>query len=196
MDKANEIITKIIKEVLTALYQPFGAAVLMAFVSMFVFLYAKEHGWKKSSLIKNVFGTWFKNFKESSTFRRAFLLVFYSTMILFRTILNRDIWFNPLDYIMGGWGLHNSDGTLSTEPIENCMLFIPFAVLLLWAFKDEILGSDVRLGKVLWKSTVVVGIFWNRVFSVVVPSWHVPNIGLGVQHAGRNRWRRGVLCDI
>lgn len=37
MDKANEIITKIIKEVLTALYQPFGAAVLMAFVSMFVF---------------------------------------------------------------------------------------------------------------------------------------------------------------
>ena len=36
MDKANDIITNIIKEVLTALYQPFGAAVLMAFVSMFV----------------------------------------------------------------------------------------------------------------------------------------------------------------
>ena len=44
MDKANDIITNIIKEVLTALYQPFGAAVLMAFVSMFVFLYAREHG--------------------------------------------------------------------------------------------------------------------------------------------------------
>ena len=51
MDKANDIITNIIKEVLTALYQPFGAAVLMAFVSMFVFLYAREHGWKKGSLI-------------------------------------------------------------------------------------------------------------------------------------------------
>ena len=71
MDKANDIITNIIKEVLTALYQPFGAAVLMAFVSMFVFLYAREHGWKKGSLIKNIFGTWFRNFKESSTFRRA-----------------------------------------------------------------------------------------------------------------------------
>ena len=57
MDKANDIITNIIKEVLTALYQPFGAAVLMAFVSMFVFLYAREHGWKKGSLIKNIFGT-------------------------------------------------------------------------------------------------------------------------------------------
>ena len=159
MDKANDIITNIIKEVLTALYQPFGAAVLMAFVSMFVFLYAREHGWKKGSLIKNIFGTWFRNFKESSTFRRAFLLVFYSTMILFRTILNRDIWFDPLGDIMGNWGLHNADGTLSTESIENFMLFMPFAVLLLWAFKDEILGSDVRLGKVLWKSTVAVGIF-------------------------------------
>ena len=131
----------------------------MTFVSMFVFLYAKEHGWKKGSLIKNIFGTWFRNFKESSTFRRAFLLVFYSTMILFRTILDRDIWSDPLSDVMGNWGLHYADGTLSTEPIENCMLFIPFAVLLLWAFKDEILGSDVRLGKILWKSTVVVGIF-------------------------------------
>ena len=86
-------------------------------------------------------------------------MVFYSTMILFRTILNRDIWFDPLGDVMGKWGLHNADGTLCTEPIENFMLFMPFAVLLLWAFKDEILGSDVRLGKVLWKSTVAVGIF-------------------------------------
>lgn len=52
MNRIIEIITNIIKNVLTALYQPFGAAVLMAFVSMFVFLYAKEHGWKKRSLLK------------------------------------------------------------------------------------------------------------------------------------------------
>ena len=44
MDKANEIITKIIKEVLTALYQPFGAAVLMAFVSMFFFMQRNTAG--------------------------------------------------------------------------------------------------------------------------------------------------------
>ncbi len=50
-------------------------------------------------------------------------LVFYSTMILFRTILNRDIWFDPLGDVMGKWGLHNADGTLCTEPIENFMLY-------------------------------------------------------------------------
>ena len=113
---------------LTALYQPFGAAVLMTFVSMFVFLYAKEHGWKKGSLIKNIFGTWFKNF-ESSTFRRAFLLVFYSTMILFRTILNRDIWFDPLGDIMGNGGFIMQMVLCLRSLLRIFMLFMPFAVL-------------------------------------------------------------------
>ena len=52
MDKTIEVINNIIKDILTALYQPFGAAVLLAFVAMFVFIYAKEHNWKKKDLIK------------------------------------------------------------------------------------------------------------------------------------------------
>ena len=56
MSKEIDIIANIIKSVLTALYQSFLAAVLLAFVSMFVFLYVKEHGWKKGNLIKNIFG--------------------------------------------------------------------------------------------------------------------------------------------
>ena len=86
-------------------------------------------------------------------------MVFYFAMILFRTFLNRNIWFDPLSDVLGDWGLHKSDGSLSTEPIENLVLFIPFVVLLLWAFKNEIIGEDVRIVKVLWKSTVTVGIF-------------------------------------
>ena len=119
MSKEIDIIANIIKSVLTALYQSFLAAVLLAFVSMFVFLYVKEHGWKKGNLIKNIFGTWVRNFKKSSTFRRVFLLVFYFAMILFRTFLNRNIWFDPLSDVLGDWGLHKSDGSLSTEPIEK-----------------------------------------------------------------------------
>lgn len=95
MDKANEMINKIIREVLTALYQPFGAAVLLTFVAMFVFIYAKEHNWQKKNLIKKICSIWFSYFKKSDEFRRVFLLLFYSTMILFRTIINREIWFDP-----------------------------------------------------------------------------------------------------
>lgn len=95
MDKANEMINKIIREVLTALYQPFGAAVLLTFVAMFVFIYAKEHNWQKKNLKKKICSIWFSYFKKSDEFRRVFLLLFYSTMILFRTIINREIWFDP-----------------------------------------------------------------------------------------------------
>lgn len=159
MEKANDVIASIIKNVLTALYQPFGAALLLAFMAMFLFLYAREHKWKKSNLLKNIFGIWFRNFKENSTFRRTLVLNFYSAMILFRTILNRDIWFDPLSDVMGGWSLHDAEGKLTTESIENVMLFLPFAILLLWAFRKELLGDEVKFGKTILKSIVVVGIF-------------------------------------
>lgn len=35
--------------------------------------------------------------------------------------------------------MHFSDGTLSTELIENIFLFIPFSMLVLWALEDKIL---------------------------------------------------------
>ena len=44
--KIIEIFNKIAYNVLSALYQPFWAAVLLAFLIMFLYLYGKEHGWK------------------------------------------------------------------------------------------------------------------------------------------------------
>lgn len=46
--KIIEIFNKIAYNVLSALYQPFWAAVLLAFLAMFLYLYAKEHEWKKN----------------------------------------------------------------------------------------------------------------------------------------------------
>ena len=60
---------------------------------------------------------------------------------------------------MGGWGLYDVDGTLTTESIENFMLFVPFTVLLFWAFREQILGKEIYLKTVIWKSIKVVGIF-------------------------------------
>ena len=63
---------------------------------------------------------------------RHFFLVFYVGMMLFRTLLCRSIWGNPLDHVLGIWGLHNN-GKLYTENFENLILFLPFIVLLFWA---------------------------------------------------------------
>lgn len=80
--KIIEIFNKIAYNVLSALYQPFWAAVLLAFFAMFLYLYAKEHGWKKNDFVRNMFATWWREFRSSSNFRRTCLLVFYTAMIL------------------------------------------------------------------------------------------------------------------
>ena len=144
MNRMMEVLSKTVYNVLSALYQPFWAAVLFAFFFMFLYVYSKEHKWKKSNFIQNMFVTWWTAFKSSSCFRRTFLLAFYTAMILLRTVLNRKIWFDPLGKLFGGWGLHE-DGQFTTESIENFMLFIPFSVLLLWAFHQELLGENTKL---------------------------------------------------
>lgn len=158
--KIIEIFNKIAYNVLSALYQPFWAAVLLAFLTMFLYLYGKEHGWKKNNFIRNMFAAWWRAFKSSSNFRRTFLLAFYTAMILLRTVLNREIWFDPLGKIFGGWGLYE-DGQFTTESIENFMLFVPFSILLLWAFQKELLdeSENIRFGKTVWEATKVVAVF-------------------------------------
>lgn len=148
-----EIIKKLIANVLTALYQPFGFSVIVAVLVMFLFLYAKECGWK--AIVKR----WLNEFKTSKAFRRVFLLVFYTAMILFRTLLNRDMWKNPVSNVIGVWGIYNENGDLTTEAIENLALFIPFTVLLLWCFREKIVGKSVKLIGTLWKSVLIVFLF-------------------------------------
>lgn len=154
-----KMISDIIRNILTALYQPFWAAVLMAFSSMFIYLYAKEHQWKIENFLFNTIKVWWNEFRSSSSFRRTFLLLFYSMMILFRTLLNRQIWFDPLGKVMGGWSLYTEEGILTTESIENFMLFVPFTVLLLWALRTKVFGNEVCLKKISWISFKVVGTF-------------------------------------
>ena len=45
---------------------------------------------------------WWNAFKADSFFRKLFVLAFYTAMLLFRTLLNRDIWANPLSDVIGG----------------------------------------------------------------------------------------------
>ena len=91
MKETIDLLGKILANILTALYEPFGFSILV----MFFYLYAYEpqeagKGWK------NAIVTWYQKFKESVFFRKLFLLAFVTSMILFRTLLNRNLWMNPL----------------------------------------------------------------------------------------------------
>lgn len=122
----------IITDVLTALYEPFWFSVLAAVLFMFFWLYAKEHGWKGA--VKG----WLTAFRQTSQFRRILLLAFFTVMILMKTLLNRNMWANPLCNVMGGWTLYDIEGNLTAESIENVMLLVPFTALLLWSFSKEL----------------------------------------------------------
>ena len=148
--RSMQIISTIITNVLTALYQPFWFAVILSVLFMFAY--------KTYPSIKEAVKDWISWFKSDPTFRRTFFLVFYTVMILFRTLLNRSMWANPVSNVIGVWGLYNAKGELTTECVENLALFIPFTILLLWEAKDRIL-TKMTIGSVLWNSTKITFLF-------------------------------------
>ena len=158
MSKVVEIITKIITNILTALYEPFGFSLLLSFLAMFFYLYAYEptaagKGWK------NAIVTWYQKFKESVFFRKLFFLAFVISMILFRTLLNRKMWMNPLSDVMGGWGIWetvNGEQKLTTECIENVIMMVPFSAVVVWTFEEK-LGNGWK--KILRQSGKIAFIF-------------------------------------
>lgn len=158
MSKVVEIITKIITNILTALYEPFGFSLLLSFLAMFFYLYAYEpsaagKGWKSAIL------TWYQKFKESVFFRKLFFLTFVISMILFRTLLNRQLWMNPLSDVMGGWGIWktvNGEQKLTTECIENVIMMVPFSAVVMWTFEEK-LGNGWK--KILRQSGKIAFIF-------------------------------------
>lgn len=153
MQETIDLLGKILTNILTALYEPFGFSLLLSFLAMFLYLYAYESqdagkGWKSAIV------TWYKKFKESVFFRKLFFLAFVTSLILFRTLLNRNLWMNPLSNVMGGWSLWetvNGERQLTTECIENVIMMVPFSTMVMWTFNMR--------DKILWQSGKIAFLF-------------------------------------
>ena len=158
MKETIDLLGKILTNILTALYEPFGFSLLLSFLAMFFYLYAYKpieagKGWK------NAMVTWYREFKESMFFRKLFFLAFVTSLVLFRTLLNRNLWMNPLSDVMGGWGIweiKNGEQVLTTECIENLIMMVPFSSVVAWTFEEKI-GSGLK--KILWQSGKIAFVF-------------------------------------
>ena len=149
MQDLIKVLDKILTNILTALYEPFGFSLLLSFLAMFFYLYAYEPTAAGKGR-KNALVTWYQKFKESVFFRKLFLLTFVTSMILFRTLLNGNLWMNPLSDVMGGWGIWetvNGKQKLTTECIENIIMMLPFTSMVIWTFQEKV-GSSCK--KILW----------------------------------------------
>ena len=149
----HAILDKICVSIISSLYQYFFVSVVMSV--LFMILYTE---WRKIGLVE-VFKNWIQSFKTSKKFRRIFALSIYTCLILFRTIFCRQIWGNPIGNVLGNWSLEFEDGTLSTELIENIILFIPFSGLALWALKAQILKNEITLRRICFNTIKISFLF-------------------------------------
>lgn len=155
-----ERIKSIVSNILTALYQPFWYAVLSSVLLFFFYLYT-YHPINVGKGIKLALKGWLEEFKSSAFFRKLFVLFFFTVMILFRTLLNRNMWANPLSDVMGGWWIweiKNGEKQLTTKCFENLVLMLPFTFLLFWTFEEKT-ARKVGLCGTLWNGLKIVFCF-------------------------------------
>lgn len=148
-----DIILPITKNIITALYQYFWISLIAAFLLSVCYLFVYEKN-EQGQGIKKTFKLWFLTFRSSAEFRILFVLSFYASMIFFRTVLNRNLWLNPLNDLFGGWWIYRTDSNgelvLTTDCLENIALFIPFSFLSLWFFVKK--QSCVKIGRSVFKN--------------------------------------------
>lgn len=141
-----ETLNKILTSILTTVYQNVWFSLVAAVLSMFAYFFVRKYGLKRTVRI------WIWHFRREKEFRKYFALSFYTFLVLFRTLLNRSLWLNPLSSILGGWGLHGTSGSFSTDSIENFLLLLPFVTLLFWASGKHTDGKASRLSCIFWSS--------------------------------------------
>lgn len=142
------VIEKMITDVLSSVYSPFGFAVLLAFLFMFFYMEFEKKGF--AATVKK----WYENFKEDRHFRQIFWLAIYVGIMLVQNFYNKNLWMNPLSEPLGGWWIYNEKGELKTGEVINLLLYIPFIILLFRAEK-EILFRNMTFINVMKKAFVI-----------------------------------------
>lgn len=67
---------------------------------------------EKSGLgLKNLFLSGFSISENQAHLEKCFLLVFFTNMILFRTLMDRYVWLNPLSNVFGSWWIYSVNET-------------------------------------------------------------------------------------
>ena len=146
----TENIKRVITDILTAFYQPFWFALLLAVVFMFAYKY--------NTNLKQALKQWFSWFKNEKQFRRVFYFAFYTVMVLFRTLFDRTLFENPLSNVFGEWSFYeevNAQPVFNANVPENILLLLPFIVLLFVSFKEKLFKDKVTILKVLGHSFVI-----------------------------------------
>lgn len=140
---------QILTDISSAIFNQIWSCILLSF--LFLYMY------RQNPSLKGAFKQWFLWFRTEREFRRMFVLTFYVSLVLCRTLLNRGISENPLGNVWGYWlvpAILKGNQKEFREAFENLIMLIPFPVLVFWA-KGEVLLKRRTFWEVVWKSAVL-----------------------------------------
>lgn len=151
----------VVLNILKTFYESLWISLILAFLFSVSGLYAEGiktevPGWK------GIFTRWIEKFRSLKLFRHRFYLYIYTAMLLYQTLLGREIWPHPLEAVFGNWALVNAAGDIGTQIFENLFIFTPFIILLFWAY-----GEKVIKGNTLW-SYLLSALKITAVFSFLI----------------------------
>lgn len=127
------MISTIIEHIISATTQPLLFAIAFSYMTMYFYLFA----FKKCETGKGLryaLSIWHRSFIQDRKFRILFLYILYITVVIFRTVLNREGWDDPLDSVMAGLWLvmthpYVEGPIFNIQAIENIIMFVPFSFI-------------------------------------------------------------------
>ena len=140
-------------ETIIMFFRALPFALLLTIPVMFLYLYIL-HPEKSNGTLRGAFRDWAAAFRTSPHFRRTCLLVLYTAIVLFVTILGRSYYATPLDNIMGDWWFQENAETGMTEYrwLLNICMLLPFSFLLLWTYGQKLLKKP-SIDSAIWLAT-------------------------------------------
>lgn len=144
-----EVVSSIIKTVLKSYYEYFFVSVVMTILAADVFMHIRNNGFKTE--LKELKNT----LKNDVQFRRLIYFVGYTIILLFCTLFCREFRGNPLLNVAGVWSFHDDKGMVSTDQIQNLVLFMPYIYLLYNAAWEKIFKTNTKFYMVIFKSFAI-----------------------------------------
>lgn len=145
-----ENLKAVIKNVLIEIYHPFGFALILS--ALFMYVYKQCDSWKTA--IKR----WINWFRTDASFRKMFIFIAYLVIILYRTLTNRGMAINTVDNVIGIWKINNFDENYKQIVLVNLVLFIPFTILLFWNFALKLL-KNLKFTTIILQSLKITYLF-------------------------------------
>ena len=139
----ENIFIALVKDIISATTQPLLFAIAFSYMTMYFYLFSFKKC-ETGNGLRYALSIWLRSFIQDRKFRILFLYIFYITVVIFRTVLNREGWEDPLDSVTAGLWIvmthpYVEGPIFNIQAIENIIMFVPFSFigLLLMQYKRK-----------------------------------------------------------